>query len=70
MSEDKIAQLVPTKSDKERALEHKANIVASSQAFLDALTKADADGFKAQVNFGPDAFGKIVITHLLIMKQF
>lgn len=70
MTDEKPIQLVTSKSDKEKAEEHRANIIQSSQAFLEALTEASNDGFVAQVTFGPDAFGKTVITQFNLMKMF
>lgn len=63
-------QLVPTKSDVELASEHRLAIIEASKPLMEALTAARADGFISQLNFGEDAFKRIVITSFMLLKQF
>lgn len=65
-----IAKLVPTKSDKEKADEFKAQAVEAAKSFMEVLTRANREGFKFQISFGENPFGEVVITQLMLVKQF
>jgi hypothetical protein len=67
---NEIAKLVPTKSDVELAAEHRENIIKASEPLMAALSAARTDGFIAQLNFGEDAFKKIVINAFQLLKPF
>lgn len=65
-----VPRLVTTKSDQEKAIEHKQAIIEASKPFVEALTRARAEGFVANINFGEDAFQRIMIVNFMLMKQF
>lgn len=67
---NEIAKLVPTKSDQEKANEYKNRAVEASQEFIKVLSEANKDGFKFQISFGENPFGQVVITQLMLVKQF
>lgn len=65
-----VAKLVPTKSDQEKANEYKQRAIEASQEFMKVMTEASKEGFKFQIGFGEDAFGKVVITQFGLFKAF
>ena len=67
---DNVTHLVPGKSDKELAAEHKKAIIEASKPLMVALTNSNKDGFKCQLNFGEDAFSNIVIHQMILVKNF
>jgi hypothetical protein len=67
---NKLATLVPTKSDVELAEHHKQQIVEASQSLMKAMSAAKRDGFITQINFGEDGFKNIIIHQFLLLKQF
>lgn len=67
---EKIAQLVPTKSDKEIAEELRKELAEAAKPYLDACTKANSLGFVVNSQFNIDPFGRYVITQLNLMKYF
>lgn len=67
---EKIAQLVTTKPDKEVADELKQELIASCEPYLKACTKASKLGFIVNAQFGPNAFGKFVINQLVLAKHY
>jgi hypothetical protein len=67
---NKLAMLVPTKSDVELAEDHKQAIVEASQSLMKAMSAAKRDGFITQINFGEDGFKNIIIHQFLLLKQF
>jgi hypothetical protein len=67
---EKIAQLVPTKSDKEIAEELRKELAEAAKPYLDACTKANSLGFVVNSHFGIDPFGRYVITQLNLMKYY
>ena len=69
MSNEPI-KLVTTKSDKELAEELKKELNSAAQPWLDACTKAYANGFIVQAQFGIDWYGKTVIMSMSLIKQY
>ena len=67
---DNVAQLVPTKSDKELAEELKQELIISCETYLKVCTKANRLGFIVNAQFGPNAFGEFVINQLVLSKQY
>ena len=69
-TEEQIKQWVETVAKKPKSEEHKKNILQASQALMDAMTKAKADDFITQLQFGEDAFRRIIIVNFILVKQF
>lgn len=67
---EKIAQLVTTKPDKEVAQELKTELIESAKAYLDVCTKAHGLGFAVASQFQINAFGQCVITSLTLSKHY
>lgn len=65
-----VVTLTPTKSDYDLAQEHRKLIMEASEPLMVALTRAKKDGFVAQLNFGEDAFHRVVIQGFNLFKQF
>ena len=65
-----VTQLVPGKSDAELAAELKLKIVEAYEPILAVLNEVTKAGFVAQIQVGPDAFGKPHITALQIYKNY
>ena len=65
-----VAQLVPGKSDAQLADELKLKIVEAYEPILAVLNEVTKAGFVAQIQVGPDAFGKPHITALQIYKNY
>ena len=68
--DDNVAQLVPGKSDAQLAAEFKLQIVAAYEPILAVLGEITKAGFVAQIQVGPDAFGKPHISALQIYKNY
>lgn len=67
---NEIVKLAPGKSDYEKAQEYKKRAAEAAEAFMNVLTEASIEGFKFQVHFGEDAFGKVTIQSLQLVKVF
>lgn len=67
---EKIAQLIPTKSDKELAEELRLELAEAAKPYLNAVTKANSLGFHVQSQFGINPFGQCVVVNLQLMKFF
>lgn len=67
---EKIAQLVPTKSDSELASELREELAEAAKPYLNAVTKAHSLGFHVSSSFGIDPFNRCVIVNLQLMKFF
>ena len=65
-----VTQLVPSKSDAQLAAELKLKIVEAYEPILAVLNEVTKAGFVAQIQVGPDAFGKPHITVLQIYKNY
>ena len=65
-----ITALVPGKSDAQLAAEFKLQIVEAYEPILAVLGEITKAGFVAQIQVGPDAFGKPHITVLQIYKNY
>lgn len=63
-------QLVPTKSDHELAQEFKDLVLKESQPILNALEQIKKAGFDCNISFGMNAFGKMQVTNLILVKTF
>ena len=70
MTIDNITQLVPGKSDAQLAAELTLKIVEAYEPILAVLNEVTKAGFVAQIQVGPDAFGKPHITALQIYKNY
>ena len=68
--DNNVTQLVPGKSDAESAAELKLKIVEAYEPILAVLNEVTKAGFVAQIQVGPDAFGKPHITVLQIYKNY
>ena len=65
-----IKTLVPGKSDAQLAAEFKLQIVEAYEPILAVLGEITKAGFVAQIQVGPDAFGKPHISALQIYKNY
>lgn len=65
-----VVKLAPGKSDYEKANEYKKRAAHAAEEFMNVLTEASEEGFKFQVTFGENAFGKVIIQHLQLVKVF
>lgn len=63
-------QLIPNKSDWDKAQEYKQRAAEAAQPFIDVLTEASKEGFKFQISFGENAFGQVIIQQLQLVKVF
>lgn len=67
---ENIAQLVPTKPDKEIAEELKIELAEGAKSYLDVCTKAHRMGFVVSSQFAANPFGQVVIASLSLFKQY
>lgn len=65
-----IAQLVPTKSDKELAEEIRTKILDVYKPVIEALTYAKKSGFDVMVQTGADGFGIVHVMDVKIVKNY
>ena len=63
-------QLVPSRSDKDAAAEHKAKITEVLVALCKAMDDAKADGFVTSSSLGQDWAGKTAIATLILAKHY
>lgn len=63
-------QLVPTKPDAELAEELKAELLEALQPACEIATKALALGFQVQMNMSANAFKKVQVAQLQLLKVF
>lgn len=70
MSDNKIATLVPGKSDQEIANELKKKIIAAYEPLCQIADECNDNGMAMQVTIGPNAFGKFVIQSLQVIKVY
>ena len=68
--DNNVTQLIPGKSDAQLADELKLKIVEAYEPILAVLNEVTKAGFVAQIQVGPDAFGKPHITALQIYKNY
>jgi hypothetical protein len=69
-ADDKIAKLVPGKSDAEIAADLKARVILAYDPLLAILDEAVALGFHINIQAGLGGLGKIVITQLQVSKIY
>lgn len=67
---EKIAQLIPTKSDKELANELRIELAEAAKPYLDAVSKANSLGFHVSSQFGINPFGQCVVISLTLSKHY
>jgi hypothetical protein len=67
---NEIAKLVPTKSDADRAAEHRERVIAVLKEICPVLDAARADGFEVSFSLQPDFMNKTAIAQLAIVKRF
>ncbi len=63
-------QLVPSRSDKDAAAEHKAKITEALLGLCKLIDEAKADGFVTSLNLGQDWAGKTAIASLILAKHY
>jgi hypothetical protein len=62
--------LVTGPTDKEIAECIKKDLIDTSAPMLKVLTNAARDGFSCNIAFGPNTFGEVVITGLVVAKHY
>lgn len=67
---DKIATLIPNRSDQEIVDDLRNRVVEAYKPLLDLCTEAQTRGFGLNVQIGPDAFGRFVIQSFQVIKVY
>ncbi len=67
---NKIVEMVPTKTDYETAKEIKEEVIKLYEPLLKLLADANRKGFQVQVGCGLGPLGNYVIQQLQIVKVF
>lgn len=65
-----VARLVPTKSDAEKAEEHKAALIKAADEMIKVMDAARCDGFEFQFQITPNATGHHSFSQIALLKRF